>query len=195
MLKEIWQDFPPWLKTFLIGLALAIAAPTLTALESIDTATDWRVWLGSLTAAVLLSVGHYLKDRLRITLAEALAGGGLLLAVMSVGVTYVAISGATQAGVTPPGVNTGDTVAFEPGSGFNVAAYCKTAKTVTIANVPGAEVIGTRRVARNSDLDYIEWLDNNSNTSATRYYVNKQGQPQHENVDVEGAVLCMRAQR
>lgn len=50
-LREIWRDFPPWLKTFLLGLALAIAAPTLTALESLDTATDWRVWLGGAPAS------------------------------------------------------------------------------------------------------------------------------------------------
>lgn len=84
---------------------------------------------------------------------------------------------------------------FEPGSGFNVAAYCKAAKTVTILNTPGAEVVGVRRVASNTDLDYILWLDNNANTSATRYYVDKQGQPQHELVDVEGATTCLRQQR
>jgi hypothetical protein len=126
VLREIWQDFPPWLKTFLLGLVVAIATPTLTALQSIDTATDWRVWLGALTAAVGLSVAHYLKDRLRITLAEALAGGGLLVASAAFGAGYLAGPAVQQAGGSPPLVDSGDTINV-PASPGNTTALkvCK----------------------------------------------------------------------
>lgn len=108
---------------------------------------------------------------------------------------FVSVLYSRTTGKAPPLTNATEVKAFEPGTGFNVAAYCKSAKTVTVANVPGAEVLGTRRIARNSDLDYVEWQDDNSNTGGVRYYVDKQGKPQHELVDVEGAVACMRAQR
>lgn len=140
-----------------------------------------------LLTAYLWLAGH--AERGGLKFVASFAGGAIIVTVAlnlaapaTVGVAVVPGSGA-------------DVVAFEPGTGFNVAAYCKSAKTVTVANVPGAEVIGTKRVARNSDLDYIDWLDNNSNTGATRFYVDKGGQPQHETVDVEGAVPCLRSQR
>lgn len=106
-LKEIWREFPPWLKTFLVGLALAIATPTLAALESIDTATDYRLWFSALTAAVALSVAHYIKDRLGFTIAAALGGGGagLILAAYAAG-TLTGTPALQQAGIDNPLVDT-----------------------------------------------------------------------------------------
>lgn len=117
-LKDIWREFPPWLKTFLLGLALAIAAPTLTALESVDTATDWRVWFGGLTAAVGLSVAHYVKDRLGFTLAAALGGGGagLVVAAYLLGATTGGPALQHGAGVDPPLVDTGVSLPRAPTS-------------------------------------------------------------------------------
>ena len=71
------------------------------------------------------------------------------------------------------------------------------ATKVSVLNQPGAEVVGTQRKAERTALEYVTWLDNGTNTGAIRYYADKQGQPQHENVDVvtKAGVDCMRRVR
>ena len=91
-----------------------------------------------------------------------------------------------------PGVSTGDTVkAFEPGSKKDVLKYCQTAKQVRIVQKPGAEVLGVIREAWNSDLDYLEWKDYQSNTAATWHYADKGGQNATEKVNVVTKLLIM----
>src|SRR3990167_9233193 len=162
-LKEVWREFPPWLKTFLLGLAVAIATPTLAALESVDTGTDWRLWFATLTGAVGLSVAHYLKDRLGYTLAGALASGGAGLIVAS----YVlgATTGAPalqRVGVDPPLVDTGDeikVIAQEPGVAFNVLQFCND-PTTTVGKTPMTDALagGVRYIALRG-TDSVNWAD------------------------------------
>ena len=130
---------------------------------------------------------------LKFSIHRALNDYGWLIAILVACFAFssVYLKAPSLIGVALPG----DTiVAFEPGTGIDVAAYCKAAKTVDVLRVPGAEVLGTMREARNSDLDYIRWQDAADNTAATRFYVDKAGQPQHENVNIvtKDAVACMR---
>lgn len=197
-LREIWREFPPWLKTFVIGLVLAIAGPTLTALESVDTATDWRVWAGALSSAVALSVAHYLKDRLRITLAEAMAGGGLLVAAGAFGAGYMAAPAAQQAGVDPPLVDTGDTIkviAREPGVAFDVLLFCND-KTTTVGKTPmtDAPAGGDRYIALRG-TESVNWANSppERNPSAMHYVTAPDGRQNGEAVEVSKAAAdCLK---
>src|SRR4051812_20523227 len=80
--------------------------------------------------------GH--AERGGLKFVATFAGGAIIVTVA----LNVAAPAAVGVAVVPG--SGGDIVAFEPGTGFNVAAYCRSAKAVTIANVPGAEVIGAR---------------------------------------------------
>ena len=164
-LREIWRAFPPWLKTFLIGLAVAIAAPTLIALENLDAATDWRVWFGSLTAAVGLSVLHYVKDVLRFSLTQAMAGGGLALGAGAVAVTLLALGGANQAGVTVPLVTEGEISLNLPASPVevqlsDVACNAESVeKAVVSSGLPPIYTYTLKHTTRAGSSVFLRWTD------------------------------------
>lgn len=197
-LKEIWREFPPWLKTFVVGLLLAIAAPTLTALESLDTATDYRLWFGALTAAVGASVAHCLKDALRISLTQALAGGGLMVAVAAFGAGYLAAPAVQQVGGDPPLVDSGDTIkviARAPGVAFDVAQFCND-PTTTVGKTPmtDAPAGGDRYIALRG-TESVNWANSppEKNPSAMHYVTAPDGRQNGEAVEVSKAAAdCMK---
>lgn len=138
------------------------------------------------------------------SLAIRAAEGGLLFMTLCVVSGFIAafalsVIYSQSTGNAPPLTNAIEVKVFEPGTGFDVADYCKHARRVYIDNSPAAhEALNVKRVAENvKDADYIEWKDDNQNTSATRYFVNKQGKNDHELVQVltSDATGCMRTQR
>lgn len=144
-----------------------------------------------LLTAYLWLAGH--AERGGLKFVASFAGGAIIVTVA------LNLAAPSTVGVAVVPGSGGDVVAFEPGTGFNVGAYCKSAKTVYVDNSPAArESLGVRRVAANvKDVDYIEWGDDNATTNATRFYVDKQGHNAHELVQVvtADAVACLRAQR
>ena len=84
------------------------------------------------------------------------------------------------------------TVAFSPGSSFNVATFCKAADSVTFSVQP--DVNGATRQAKKGQ-QRVEWPDKGDlgDGAAVHYWIDKNGQQQSENVEVTlDAADCMR---
>lgn len=208
------MNIPAPIQRFIIA-TLAAGLTAVAAVGSNTTeATEPLTFVLVVAAAFAVGALQYARHNWPKVLAAASAGGGQLAAVTAVGggllVLTLMYGGATdKAGIAEPGDKTTvNVVPFAPGdSSFNLESYCNSAAWVAVELVPGLETAAVKRVAGNSDFDYVEWKDDGINTSATRFFVysnnptppagKKAGDADRALTQVltQGAVGCMRTNK
>lgn len=114
----------------------------------------------------------------------------LSLATALVAILMIYSKAPAEVGIPLPGDKT---VAFSPGSNFDVAGWCKTvAETVRVEMAPDAS--GVRYVAARG-AESVEWVLNPTG-DADHYWRDSQGLMQHEGVLItEDARDCMSTAR